>query len=214
MQEVVIYGAGGFGREVLEILKSQNNIEKRWVILGFVDDTISQGKLINGFPVLGNIKWFSNNHNNVGCLVAIGDPRSKYPIIKELKKYNVSFVNAIHPSVIMSDFVEIGNNVIICAGCILTVNIKLGSHIILNLCSTVGHDVIIEDYCSIMPSVKINGNSHIKEGAYLGSGATLIQNVSVGNWSIIGAGAVVVKDIPDNVTAIGMPAKPIKTLPE
>lgn len=214
MQDVVVCGAGGFGREVLEILKTQNETAKEWSILGFIDDTIPEGQEINGFPVLGNTKWFCDNHNNVGCLVAIGDPRMKRRVVQKLEKYDVDFVNAVHPNVIMSDSVDVGKNVIICAGCILTVNIKLGNHTILNLNSTVGHDAIIEDYCSIMPSVKINGNSHIKQGVYIGSGATIIQDISVGCWSIIGAGAVVVKDIPDRVTAVGMPAKPVKTLLE
>jgi sugar O-acyltransferase (sialic acid O-acetyltransferase NeuD family) len=210
MQDVVICGAGGFGREVLEILKSQNENTVNWNILGFIDDTIPKGQMVNGFPILGNIDWFCTNHNNVGCLVAVGDTRVKRKIIEKLEMFHVNFVNAIHPSVIMSDSVEIGKNVIICAGCILTVNIKIGNHVILNLSSTVGHDVIIEDYCSIMPSVKINGNTHVKQGAYIGSGATIIQDTSVGCWSIIGAGAVVVKEISNRVTAVGIPAKPVK----
>lgn len=208
MQNVIIFGAGGFGREVLEILKDQNKVFETWDILGFIDDTLPVGQHVNGFPILGNMDWFSNNHNNAGCLVAIGDPLIKWKIIEELEKYGVNFVNAIHPSVIMSDSVELGKNVIICAGCILTVNIKIGSHVILNLNSTVGHDVIIEDYCSIMPSVKINGNVLLKKGVYIGSGATIIQHINIGELSTIGAGAVVVRDIPNGVTAIGIPAKP------
>ena len=202
MEKVVICGAGGLGREVLEILKSQNSLRKKWKILGFIDDTKAKGQFINGFPVIGDIDWFCNNHKNVGCLVAIGDPQIRYKVVKKLDNYNIKFVNAIHPSAILSDSVSLGKNVIICAGVVLTVNIKLGSHIVLNANSTIGHDVIINDYCSIMPSATINGNSHIKEGANFGSGATGIQNIQVGKWSIIGAGAVVVKDIPDGVTAV------------
>lgn len=213
MQEIVICGAGGLGREVLEIFISQNKIANKWKILGFVDDTKSEGELINGFPVLGNIEWICNNHKKAGCIVAIGDARNRYNIIKKLEKYNINLVNAVHPSVVMSDSVEMGKNVIICAGCIFTVNITLGSHILINASTTIGHDVIVEDYCSIMPAVIINGNSYVMEGAYIGCNATIIQNINVGKWSVIGAGAVVLEDIPDRVTAVGIPARPIKTLP-
>jgi sugar O-acyltransferase (sialic acid O-acetyltransferase NeuD family) len=110
----------------------------------------------------------------------------------------------------MSEFIELGEGVIICAGTILTVNIKIGNHVIINLNCTIGHDTIIEDYCSMMPTVKINGNNHLHKGVYVGTGATFIHQVTIGAWSTIGAGAVVVKDIPENVIAVGIPAKVIK----
>jgi sugar O-acyltransferase (sialic acid O-acetyltransferase NeuD family) len=212
MENVVIYGAGGLGREVLEILKAQNSKKKR-KILGFIDDKKTKGQLINGFPVLGDTDWFCINHQNSGCLVAIGDPEIRCRVVKKLTNNNINFTNAVHPSAVLSDSVSLGENVIICAGVVLTANVTIGSHVVLNANSTIGHDVIIEDYCSIMPSATINGNSHIMTGANFGSGATGIQNITVGEWSIIGAGAVVIKDIPDRVTAVGIPAKIIKTHP-
>ena len=214
IKKVVIVGASGFGREVVEIFKDANKIRKQWDILGFIDDSKEVwGKDTNGFKVLGGIDWLSENRGKkIGCVVAIGEPKTKKKVVERLKGTGVSFVNAIHPSVIMSEFVEMGEGVIICAGCILTVNIKIGDHVIININSTVGHDTVIEDYCSAMPCVKINGNNHLHEGVYIGTGSSFIQQISVGKWTTIGAGSVVVKDIPEKVLALGVPAKVIKPL--
>ncbi|MBU4189366.1 MAG: acetyltransferase [Candidatus Thermoplasmatota archaeon] len=212
MNKVVVVGCGGFGREVIEIFKDQNKGKKKWDILGFVDDDPNtHGKYINDFPVLGGISWLiENHHNEIGCVIAIGEPKTKKLTADKLESNKINFVNAIHPSVIMSEYVELGKDVIICAGSILTVNIKIGNHVIININSTVGHDTVIEDYCSIMPTVKINGDNHLYEGVYVGTGATFIHQVSVGGWTTIGAGAVVVNNIPENVIAVGIPAKMIK----
>lgn len=210
MKSVVVVGAGGFGREVIEIFKDQNKKKKKWNILGFIDDNKKlHGKTINNYLVLGGLDWF-NRHNDVGCVCAIGEPEIKKKIVEKLQKMDVNFYKAIHPSVIMSKFIELGEDVIICAGTILTVDIKIGNHVIINLNSTIGHDTNIEDYCSLMPTVKINGNNHLHKGVYVGTGATFIHQVSIGAWSTIGAGAVVVRDIPKNVIALGIPAKVIK----
>ncbi len=211
MKKVVVVGAGGFGREAIEIFKDINKIEKKWDILGFIDDDPAiHDKYINGFPIIGGLNWLIENSKEIRCVITIGDPKTKKLIADKLENNGINFINAIHPSVIMSEYVELGKDVIICAGNILTVNIKVGSHVILNINSTVGHDTIIEDYCSIMPTVKINGNNHLYKGVYVGTGASFIHQVSVGMWTTIGAGAVVTKDIPPNVVAVGVPAKVIR----
>ncbi len=211
MEKVVVIGAGGFGRETLEVLKDMNKVYRKWDILGFIDDNPAiHGTTVNKMPVLGGIDWLIANHaGEIGCVIGMGDPEVKRKIVAKLKPAGVRFVNAIHPSVIMSEFVEMGEDVIICAGCILTVNIKMGSHIIVNLNCTIGHDTVIEDFCSIQPTVKINGRNILREGVYVGTGATFIHNVGVGEWTTIGAGACVVKDLPDHVTAVGVPANKI-----
>jgi sugar O-acyltransferase (sialic acid O-acetyltransferase NeuD family) len=123
----------------------------------------------------------------------------------------VSFPTLIHPNVIIGhDFVNIGEGSIICASNIITVNINIGKFVILNLQCTVGHDTSIKDYCSFMPSVNISGEVLIEEGVYVGTGAKIINLLSIGKNSIIGSGAVVAKSLPANCTAVGIPAKPIK----
>jgi sugar O-acyltransferase (sialic acid O-acetyltransferase NeuD family) len=212
MDVIVIVGAGGFGREVLEIFKDQNRIKKRWNIVGFVDDDKKlHGKMVNGYPVLGDLDWLKeHNKENLSCVCAIGMPETRKKVVAELQKIDVKFSNAIHSSVLMSEFVELGDDVIICAGSILTVNIKIGDHVHIDTNCTVAHDVVIGSYCRLSPGVRVNGRDRLGEGVFVGSGATLVQEISVGNWSTIGAGAVVTEDIAENVVAAGIPAKEVR----
>lgn len=212
MQSVAILGAGGFGREVLDILIAQNKISKKWKILGFIDeDPKLKGKVLNGYPVLGSFDWFSKtDQHKISVVCAIGDNVSKKKVVDKAKNLGLKFANVIHPTVTMTEFVTLGEGVIICAGCILTNQITIRNHVIINLDVTIGHDAIIEDYCTLSPGVHISGKNKICEGANIGTGAVTIQGITIGRWSIVGAGAVAVQDIPDRVVAVGTPAKPIK----
>ena len=149
--KIVIFGASGFGREVLWTLHDCNKKSKKYEILGFIDDNKSiHGKIIDEFPVLGGIQWFSKqNVRKVQCVVAIGDCKIRKKIVNELEKKGVSFATIIHPSVIHSKSVEVGNGSIIQAGCVLTVDIKIGNHVHININSTIGHESIIKDFVSI-----------------------------------------------------------------
>ena len=211
MKDIVIIGAGGFGREVKTIIDAINKNTKIYNFLGFYDDTIAKGTLINNFPILGNLKELNDLKSATDVLVGVGDPISKYKIISSLKNELLHFPTIIHPSVIISDDdVIIDNGCIICAGNIITCNIKIGKFVTLNLMCTVGHDTLIGDYSSFMPSVNISGEVHIEEKVYVGTGAKIINRLTIGKATIVGAGAVVSKSLPEYCTAVGIPAKPIK----
>ena len=124
----------------------------------------------------------------------------------------IEFPTLIHPSVIIGnkDYVEIGRGCIICAANILTTNIHVEDFVIFNLSCTVGHDTIIKNYAAFMPACNISGEVVVEEGAYCGTGVKIINQTSIGAYSIVGAGAVVTKPIPTNSTAVGIPAKVIK----
>jgi sugar O-acyltransferase (sialic acid O-acetyltransferase NeuD family) len=216
LKSVVLFGAGGFGREVMEILKTRNKISEQWDILGFIDENPEiHGTVINGFPVIGGPEWLiKNNSDELLCSVTIGDCKARQKVVAELNSIGTNFCNIIHPSVIMSDSVKIGQGVIICAGTILTVNIEIGDHVQINPNSTIFHDVVIGDYCTLTSTVKLTGNTSLGKGVYMGTGASVIPGHSVGSWSIIGAGAIVIKDIPEGVTAAGIPAKVLRKLPD
>ena len=129
---------------------------------------------------------------------------SRKKIIEKLKNdSNVKFATLIDPSVMCSSRVSIGDGSIICAGTIITVDITIGSHVIINLDCTIGHDDIIHDFVTIYPNVNISGNVVIGECAELGTGMQIIQGKNIGKESIVGAGAVVVRDIPEKCTAVG-----------
>ena len=211
MKNIVIIGAGGFGREVKTLIDSINNQTPTYRFLGFYDDGFEKGQIINGFPVLGGI--LDINIINIQCsaVIAIGDPQAKQGLYEKIKNSNVDFPNIIHPNVLLSDdFVEIGMGNIICASCIITCNIIINDFVILNLMCTVGHDTILSSFSSFMPSVNISGEVLIHEKVYVGTGAKIINQLEIGANTIIGAGAVVAKSLPENCTAVGIPAKPIK----
>lgn len=209
MKDIVIIGAGGFGREVVWLIEDINKVNKEWNLLGFVDDNESiQGKDVNGYKVVGNIEWLKTQE--IYVVNAIGDPIIKKKVQGKLDGSKNYYPVLMHPSVISSDKVKIGEGSIICAGNIITVDIEIGKHVIINLDCTIGHDAKIDDYSTILPSVNVSGNVHIEQCVSVGTGSAVIQGVKIGENTIVGAGAVVVKDLPANCTAVGSPAKPIK----
>lgn len=208
MKDIVILGSGGFGREVHWLIEEINNVKPQWNLLGYVDDIHPIGELINGFPVLGTTEWLNNQELNVVC--AVGDPDTKKMILDKLNSSKNTYPILIHPDVKYSSSVKFGEGSIICAGNILTVNIEIGKHVIINLDCTVGHDALIDDYSTILPSVNVSGNVIIEKCVSVGTGTQIIQGVKIGKHTIIGAGSVVTKEIEPNVVAVGIPARPIK----
>ena len=211
MQNIVIIGAGGFGREVKTIIDAVNKVEKIYNFIGYYDDGIEKGTMINNFPVLGNLHDLNSSSEPISVLLGIGEPTTKSKIIAKLSSDKINFPTLIHPSVqISEDEVAISKGCIICGGTIITCNIVIGSFVTINLNCTIGHDTIIDDFSSFMPSVNISGEVHIQEKVYVGTGAKIINQLTIGIGTIIGAGAVVSKSLPDYCTAVGIPAKPIK----
>lgn len=212
MKDLIIFGASGLGREVAWAVERMNAVNPTWNLLGFMDDDDRiQGSEINGYRVLGktgDIKEYPDAY----FVCAVGASRVREKIINNMKSINpaVKFGTVIDPSVEMSDLVTIGEGSIICAHTIITVNISIGNHVIINLDCTIGHDAILQDFVTLYPSVNVSGNTNIGHAVELGTGMQIIQGKTVGDYSIVGAGAVVVKDIPEKCTAVGSPAKPIK----
>jgi sugar O-acyltransferase (sialic acid O-acetyltransferase NeuD family) len=209
MKEVLIIGAGGFGREVLWTISDCNENNEEYLVLGFIDDDKSlHGKTIDGFLVLGGLDWFKKNYQkSISCVIAIGDPLRKKEIVNQLKKIEPTYATIIHPTVISSKSITIGAGTIIQAGTIMTINIAIGKHVHLNIDSTVGHDTVIEDYVTINPGVHINGKTTIGSSTYVGTGVVMKQEIKIGFESIIGAGAVLLENVPEKSVYAGVPAK-------
>lgn len=209
MKDIAIFGAGGFGREVLLLLHQINAYLPTWNILGFYDDNSTTPNVINQYPYLGTLADLNAITNPLYVAVAIGDPRTKSKIINQITSDCILFPVLIHPGVEQQDFhfIQIGEGSIICQGNILTTNIKIGKHVIINLGCTIGHDAIIKDFCSLMPRVNMAGNTFLNQEVYVGTNATILPGLTIGENSVIGAGAVVTKPIPASCTAVGVPAK-------
>lgn len=211
MKQIAVYGAGGFGREVKMLIDQINAVSKTYEFIGYFDDGVDKGTMVNGFPVLGGRDELNAFPGPLCIAFAIGAPATKKKIIDNIVNDKVSYPSLAHPNVLIGhDDVTIGEGCIICAGCIITINIRIGNFVILNLACTVGHDTVIEDYASFMPGVNISGEVLIKEGVYVGTGAKIINQLEIGRFTVVGAGAVVSKTLPGECTAVGIPAKAIK----
>jgi sugar O-acyltransferase (sialic acid O-acetyltransferase NeuD family) len=208
MKDIIIIGAGGFGREVKQLISDINRDNPSFNLLGFVDDGIIKGTMIHDLPVLGNTDYLKSLDESTSLAVAIGHPGTKKSIVKELGKFD--FPSLIHPTVHpLGTNIRIGEGCILCRHTILTCDITLGDFVILNLACTVGHDAVIKSYSSFMPAVNISGEVTIEECVYVGTGAKIINSLDIGENATIGAGAVVNKSIPANTVAVGIPAKPL-----
>ena len=212
MKDIAIFGIGGFGREVLALIKDINKVQPTWNIIGFFDDGYEKGIMVNGYPNLGKAEDLNKWEKPISIAVAIGSPVIKKRVLDKIVNPLVDYPTLIHPSVWIGDkeFVEIGDGCIICAGVMITTNVQIKDFVILNLQCTVGHDTVINRNAAFMPSVNISGEVNIGEGVYVGTGAKIINQLEIGEYTIVGAGAVVAESLPAHCTAVGVPAKPIK----
>lgn len=212
--KLLIYGAGGAGREIAFALSLEKSSNCNWEVIGFIDDTEElKGKIINDIPVLGGFDYLKNFSGNLA--VTIFDyPEKRKEIISKIKKINnkINFPNIISSYSILSKFIEWGEGCIVQLNNIITIDVKIGNFVFINCKTAIGHDVIIGDFTTIYVRVFIGGGVVIGERCLIGSGATILPRVKIGDGSIIGAGSLVNKDIPPKVVAAGVPAKIIREL--
>lgn len=211
-QKIAIIGAGGCGRELLDVFETCNQNKQQYEILGFIvqKEYSLAGEIINGYPVLGDFEWFEKNGRNVYAICAVGASHYRHRLVNMASFYGVRFCSVIHPSVNKSNWVEIGEGSVIAAGCVLTTQIKIGNHVYVNYGCTIGHDVVLEDFTTLLPGAHISGAVTSHTGCYIGTGTNVIERINLGEWSIIGAGSTVIRDVPANTTVVGNPGKIIK----
>lgn len=209
---LAILGSGGFAREVATIIHAINAKSPTYDLMGYIDNRLAKGTLINGLPVIGSDDEINETSTPLSIVTAFGEPDLKEKVYKKYTNPLISFPTIIHPSVILGDApsIKLGKGCIICACCILTTNIEIKDFVTLNLSCTVGHDVTIGNFSSFMPSCNISGEVNIDKKVYCGTGVKIINQINIGDNTIIGAGAVITRDIPAKCTAVGIPAKPIK----
>lgn len=212
LQPLVIFGAGGLGREVLVLVHQINEQRPTWKLLGFYDDVRPAADTINWLPYLGTTTDLNATSSSLHVVVAVGSSQGRAAVVERLTSPHLSFPTLIHPGVARAPYqhIQVGPGCIISQGCILTADITLGRHVLLNLGCTIGHDAVLEDFCSLMPHANVGGEACLETGVYLGTNATVINRVRVGAHTIVGAGAVAVRDLPADCTAVGVPAQRIK----
>jgi sugar O-acyltransferase (sialic acid O-acetyltransferase NeuD family) len=207
---LAIYGAGGLGREIALMIAQINRKERSWTLEGFYDDGVSKGSVIDGLPVLGAMEDLNQRKEPLALAVAIADPQIRKSVADRITNENVNFPVLIHPDANPGgEDNYFGRGTIITAGCILTTGIVTGEFTIINLLSTIGHDVKLGSFTIVMPGCNISGNVQIGECSLIGTGAKVLQNLTLGKNCTVGAGAIVTKDFGDDVTVVGIPARKV-----
>lgn len=211
MTPLVIVGAGGFGREVLDIVEAVNGVEPIFDFLGFMDDDRHKDLELTGrrgAAFLGPIDVLAGIA--ASYVIGIGSPASRRLVDENIASWRSRrSISLIHPSATVASEVILGPGAIVAAGARLSTNLRIGRQFQANPNATVGHDCRIGDYVSLSPGAHISGDVRLGDGVLIGAGAVVIQGCSVGDGSIIGAGAVVVRDVAPGVTAVGVPARSV-----
>jgi sugar O-acyltransferase (sialic acid O-acetyltransferase NeuD family) len=209
--DLAIFGASGFAREVATWAERATWNGSGFRLIGFIDD-VSPGGQLRGRPVvtLGEMA----KAKRPAVVVAVGDPALRETLVQAAESAGLPVAPPlVHPSVQYDeDHVTLGDGTVICAGGILTTDIRVGSHVQINLSCTVGHDVVLDDYVTLAPGVHVSGKVAIGPGAYLGTGAVTVdgaydQPLVIGERAVVGAGAVVTRDVPAATTVVGVPAR-------
>lgn len=212
MKEILILGAGGHGRVVLDILrqsKAQNPI-------GFLDNNKAlHGRRIDGLPVLGGMDQLETMRERRlrTAIVAIGDNGIRRAFGEMLESDGFEIVNAIHPSAQIANNVTLGKGIVIAAGALVCAHCQIGDYAILNTGCIVDHESMIGTCCHVCPGVRLAGHVTVESGAFIGIGATVVQNVRIGFEAVVGAGAVVVSNVEPMSTVVGVPARVAKDAP-
>ena len=201
MKDLIIIGAGGHGRVIADIAQKIGLYEN----IAFLDDGNMKESM--GLPIYGKVSDMEKYISTADIFVAIGNNQIREALTEKLISLEANVPTLIHPSAIIGACVEIGVGTAIMAGTVINPCSKIGKGVILNTCSSVDHDCIIQDYCHIAVGVHIAGTVCLNKNILVGAGATIKNNVNICTECIIAAGAVVVKDIMENGTYIGVPAK-------
>jgi sugar O-acyltransferase (sialic acid O-acetyltransferase NeuD family) len=213
-----IFGGAGFAKEVdwlIERIKDSGGSDYSADYFVVSDSDSSIGLLLNHRLVISESQYLAeyNDKQIHHCFIAVGSPIVRRKIVEKISNPCTVFPNLIDPTVQMDTRpgkIELGIGNVLCAGNILTTDISIGNFVHLNLNCTVGHDARLGDFCTVSPSVSLSGWADVQAGAFIGTGAVLIERMSVAAGSVIGAGAVVSKPITESGTYVGIPAKRIK----
>lgn len=213
MDNIIIIGAGRHGAELYTYLKGKEDLN----FVGFIDELKKRGRY-EGSKIIGNFNDLEKHlakHRDIifKYITATGDNGLRQRIvgkIEGIEEKNIIPYTLIYKNVVMGKDVEIGEGTCLAPGVILTTNINVGKHCIINVKTSISHDCVVGDFTSINPGVTICGNVKIGKECFIGAGATIINKIVIGKNVVVGAGASVIRDVPDDITVVGVPAKIVK----
>ena len=207
MKQLVIIGAGGFGREVLDWARQSEAHGRDWLVKGFLDDNPQAlDRFSVGVPLLGSVAAYRPEADEV-FVCAMGNVAAKRRCVEAIRGRGGEFVRVVHRTAVVSGAAVLGAGAILCPGSIVTANARLGDFVAVNLNSIVAHDAVVGDWSQLHCHVDITGGVVLGEGVLVGSHASVLPGVRVGDGAIVGAGAVVMRDVPAGATVYGSPAR-------
>ena len=211
MKTLLIVGAGGLGRETYQWVSDQEKVEKRWDVIGFLDDdpTALDNYTLSA-KIIGTVKDYEPKEGDE-VICAIGDTEVIADICPILVDKGAIFATVIHPTALLADTCQIGKGVIVGPYAIISTDAKIADFVVVNSYVSVGHDVTVEKGCVISGFSDLMGFTALEEGVFLGSGARLLPSVRVAKNARVGAGSIVLRNVKANTTVFGNPAKVIST---
>lgn len=206
---VVIIGAGGHGRVVLDIVRATG----RYTPAGFIDaDAARAGSTFAGLPVFGPIHLLPRllkQQNVTHAIVAIGDNRARARYAELVRANGMELASAIHPSAVVSPNAVLGRNICVCPNAVIQTDARIGDSAIINTAAVVEHECVLGEAVHVAPGALLAGRVEVGDGAFLGLGARVIPCMKIGAHATVGAGAVVIEDVPPDATVVGVPARKI-----
>jgi UDP-N-acetylbacillosamine N-acetyltransferase len=206
IHRLFVYGAGGHGKVVADILIANKDPN----FAGFVDDGVGlRGTSVLGFPIYGDRHWLEREVKKAPVTVALGiaDNSVRQVLAAKCLAWGAELATLVHPAASVSGSARLGPGTVVMAHAVINPNAKIGSGSIVNTSAVIEHDVELGDFVHVAPNAVLGGASRLGNLSHLGMGAVVIQCISIGEHTVIGAGAVVVRDIPENVIAFGVPAR-------
>lgn len=210
---IIVIGAGGFGREALDVIEAINagTRDSVWDVIGVVDDApaeIHAERLRDReIHLLGGIDANRELFDGSRYVVGIGAPSVRARIAEKVEAWGARPATLVHPAAVVGTRVVLGAGAVVCGGVQISTNVRLGRHAHVNPGAIIGHDSVFDDYVSVNPGAIISGEVSVSREVLVGAGACILQGLSIGIGATIGAAACVTKSVPENVTAKGIPAR-------
>jgi sugar O-acyltransferase (sialic acid O-acetyltransferase NeuD family) len=212
-RSLVVVGAGGFGRETLDVIEAMNGDGRRTrlEVLGILDDEPNQIALTRleerGAKWLGPIDQWLQHNTDAGYVIAIGSPSARAAVDSKFLNAGLDPVTLVHPRATIGTSTVVGPGSVVCSGAQVSTNVSIGRHVHINPNATVGHDARLGDYASINPAATISGDVSVGAMALVGAGAVVLQGLELGAGSVVGASACVTRNVPSGATVKGVPAR-------